>query len=350
MSRYYHSHKNNFMGVVAVQMLSLLLLMSLSCCDLEKAKTDFSQRHLEATETINRIYSFFGRNGRWPMKTDFDASGRHWMPPDWQYEGDPDQGGAVIWLHGPLHMIISYRFLPPEQGLVSNVWSLSFEGDKSTFQADVDYSLDLDDERDPDTIKDERKSYKKWELLEMTDGLGGVLPSEQRTIKRIKITFIAKDASPWKAGIVGNNPLVHETDDPRVLKAITRFLCFPLCHAVSENVHVGSCGRLLGTMVVTTSKDEFTVYITQLGFQLEDSSDLHTTFYSWGLAHFMDDLCVHKLNVHIPPDIMQNLTGESTTNLEKKILQRLNEQRREDIEKTDKQDRRHVPDSHLPPS
>ena len=30
-------------------------------------------------------------------------------------------------------MIISYRFTPPEQGAVDNIWTLSVEGDKSTF-------------------------------------------------------------------------------------------------------------------------------------------------------------------------------------------------------------------------
>ncbi len=46
-----------------------------------------------------------------------------------------------MWLHGPWHMILSYRFAPPQQGAASNTWTLSVEGDKSTFPADVGYSL-----------------------------------------------------------------------------------------------------------------------------------------------------------------------------------------------------------------
>jgi hypothetical protein len=46
-----------------------------------------------------------------------------------------------MWLHGPWHMILSYKFAPPQQGAVSNTWTLSVEGDKSTFSADVSYSL-----------------------------------------------------------------------------------------------------------------------------------------------------------------------------------------------------------------
>ena len=39
------------------------------------------------------------------------------------------------------HMILRINFPPPQQGAVSNTWTLSIEGDKSTFPADVGYSL-----------------------------------------------------------------------------------------------------------------------------------------------------------------------------------------------------------------
>ncbi len=207
---------------------------------------------------------------------------------------------------------------------------------KESLHSDAD-KVDDGDEVDNDVPE---KAKSMWELLEMTDGLVSIPPSEGRTIKRIKITFNAKDATPWKVGFVGNKPLVYETGDPRVLKAITRFLSFPLCLAVSENTHVGGGGyQVVGTMVVTTTKDEFTVYITKIGFQLEEYYQIHTAFYSWGLAHFLDDLCVHKLGIHIPPDIMHDLTGECIINAEKEILQQLNKQLRQDLEGAKKVER-----------
>lgn len=189
---------------------------------------------------------------------------------------------------------------------------------------------------------DSEKQESVWELLEMTKGLGGIPQSEQRYIKHVKITFIAKDASPLKVGFVGKKPLVYETDDPHVLDAITKFLWFPLRHAMSERFqrHISIGGAYdVGTMVVTTNKDAFTIYITQHGFQLGEDLYVDSLFYSWGLAHFLDDLCVHKLGIHIPPDIMRHLTGESRANGEKKILQRLNELRRKDLEGAKKVER-----------
>lgn len=179
-----------------------------------------------------------------------------------------------------------------------------------------------------------------WELLEMTDGMGGVPPSERRAINRIKITFNAKDATIWNVGFVGKKPLVYETDDPRVLHVITYFLSHPLRRAASGRSHgCEGSGFDVGTIEVTTSKDKFIITITRIGFLLGESPDLHTIFYSWGLAHFLDDLCIHKLGVHIPPNIMRHLTGEWMIDVEKKILQRLNEQFRKDLEGAKKAER-----------
>ncbi len=46
-----------------------------------------------------------------------------------------------MWRDGPWHLSLIYRFAPPQNGAVDNTWTLSIEGDKSTFPAEVDYSL-----------------------------------------------------------------------------------------------------------------------------------------------------------------------------------------------------------------
>ena len=102
---------------------------------------EFPKRHLEATQAIERAYAHLRENGSWPTKTEFERAGQRWLPPEWKYESDPDQGGPCIFLFGPWHMILTYRFAPPQHGEVDNTWTLSVEGDKRTFPADAVYSL-----------------------------------------------------------------------------------------------------------------------------------------------------------------------------------------------------------------
>ena len=109
--------------------------------EIQQSMKDFRQRHLEATQAIQRAYAHFREQGRWPAKADLERAGQRWLPPEWQYESDPEQGGPVMWLHGPSHMILSYKFELQQQGAVSNTWTLSVEGGKSTFPAKVGYSL-----------------------------------------------------------------------------------------------------------------------------------------------------------------------------------------------------------------
>jgi hypothetical protein len=106
----------------------------------EQPVKDFGQRHTEATVAIQRAYAYYRRYQRWPSQAEMEAGGKPWLPPKWQYVDAQNQGGPVLWLHGPEHMILSYRFAPPQQDAVNRTWAVSFEGDKRTFPADVDYS------------------------------------------------------------------------------------------------------------------------------------------------------------------------------------------------------------------
>src|SRR5258707_15504604 len=83
---------------------------------LKHSMSSFRDRHIEATNAIERIYAHYLRSGQWPMKANLTAPGKLELPPDWNYEDDADLGGPVIWVHGPYHMILSYRFSPPEHG------------------------------------------------------------------------------------------------------------------------------------------------------------------------------------------------------------------------------------------
>jgi hypothetical protein len=107
----------------------------------KQALKEFPKRHLEATQAIERAYAHFREHGRWPTKADLERDGQRWLPPGWEYESNPELGGPFMGRDGPWHLSLVYKFAPPQQGAVDNTWTLSVEGDKSTFPADVDYSL-----------------------------------------------------------------------------------------------------------------------------------------------------------------------------------------------------------------
>jgi hypothetical protein len=107
--------------------------------DLRRSLTALRGRHIEATEAIQRVYAFYGRQGRWPTKSEIEASGNPSIPETWDYSSDPQGTYAVLSLHGQYHSSLHYWFSPPRQGAVCNTWTLSVEGDKSEFEADVDY-------------------------------------------------------------------------------------------------------------------------------------------------------------------------------------------------------------------
>jgi hypothetical protein len=176
-----------------------------------------------------------------------------------------------------------------------------------------------------DLIAESRRQERFWKRLEMTEGHAGVPPSEERVIKRIKITLNGKDDSPMRVSLVGKARVVYETKDRRVLKAINTFLDLPFRYAIPANSSVGGGAYVLGTVVVTTNRDEFPISITTTGFQLEEgSASFRTMFYSWGLAHFLDDVCFEATRAHIPAGALAHLTGEDRFASERVILQELN--------------------------
>ena len=92
--------------------------------DIQQSMKDFRQRHLEATQVIEYAYAYFRDHGDWPSKADLERADQQWLSRGWEYNNDPTQEGPIMWLHGPNHMILSYRFTPPQQGAASNTWTL----------------------------------------------------------------------------------------------------------------------------------------------------------------------------------------------------------------------------------
>jgi hypothetical protein len=121
--------------------LYLVILFASIGWHFRQALKEFPKRHLEATQPIERTYAYFREHGRWPTNADVERGGQRWLPPGWEYESDPELEGPVISRDGPEHMTLVYYFAPPQPGVVDNTWTLSVEGDKRTFPADVGYSL-----------------------------------------------------------------------------------------------------------------------------------------------------------------------------------------------------------------
>jgi hypothetical protein len=169
-------------------------------------------------------------------------------------------------------------------------------------------------EREADLlINPKEPPQPRWELLECPHVVND--PISSRRIKHIKIKLLAKQNDPWGRGLAGDKDLVYETTAPSVLEAFEAFLKRPLRMAVQPGLH-GAMGDgssiSVGTIEVQTDKDTFTIHVSIVGFVLDsDTADLQNTFYSWGMAHFLDSLCAKLRGTHIPPEVMKKLSGEA---------------------------------------
>ena len=77
--------------------------------------------------------------------------------------------------------------------------------------------------------------------------------------------------------------------------------------------------------------EQFTIYVTDGAFLLgEDSSTMSRTFYSWGLAHVLDDVCLEKAGSHISPKIISGLSGGWRMEAEKKLFEDFKKGTKED--------------------
>ena len=106
--------------------------------DFPRQRQALQERHREARPIIELAYAHVAQHGKWPQPAEIEAAGHQLNSSNWQYEIDSDVGPPVIWLHGPYHMAISYRFSPPTVER-SDLWTLSVEGSKSEFRAETPY-------------------------------------------------------------------------------------------------------------------------------------------------------------------------------------------------------------------
>lgn len=109
--------------------------------EVPQAREDLIRRHREAAPAINRVYAFYATHNAWPSDETFKSSLRRDLPADWQYTNQGDGLGPVMMVHGSYHMRLVYRFDVSMPGTASDVWVLSFEGDKSTFRAEDPYEF-----------------------------------------------------------------------------------------------------------------------------------------------------------------------------------------------------------------
>jgi hypothetical protein len=162
----------------------------------------------------------------------------------------------------------------------------------------------------------------KWELLDFGEYGSSDGTVRKHHIKRMRIMLPEKKATPWGASLVGDKPVVYVIEDPHVLEAIEVFLRNPLRLVLAENadVTVGDM-YVVGKIVVSTNTEEFPIYITPSAFLLGDDSPLISrAFFSWGLAHVLDDVCSREAGTHISAEVMRWLSGEWRTERDKEVF------------------------------
>jgi hypothetical protein len=144
-----------------------------------------------------------------------------------------------------------------------------------------------------------------WNLLNM--GFG-------RRVTQISIILLEKRAVPFGKGVVGPKRFEYQTGEPSVVEVMTSSLDLPLRRACPDHEGFGfGVGHYsLGTMIVTTTKDQFVVGITDGGFALGSSDwTIQNVFYSWGVARQIDDVLFEETAKRLPLDVFQALSGES---------------------------------------
>jgi len=145
-----------------------------------------------------------------------------------------------------------------------------------------------------------------WRLLDFTD------PGSRR-ITSLRIVLPEKEKTPFGSGIAGDKRVVYTTTDATVMRAMERFLCWPMRHAVQDDVYGGPGSAFcVGEVHVRTTTDKLLVGISLAGFALEGrEANLQNTFYSWGLAKYVDDILFEKTHLHLPEDLFRTLSGEA---------------------------------------
>jgi hypothetical protein len=122
---------------------------------LRRSRDAFVERHSEARPLIESVYRHYSDTGTWP--TNEDIAGHSVAPADWVYSARTDpsdpQSPPMLALHGPYHTSLAYYFEPPKNGTISRRWKFSWEGDKTVFEAQQHYSLDLNSPYQPSLVE-----------------------------------------------------------------------------------------------------------------------------------------------------------------------------------------------------
>jgi hypothetical protein len=123
-------------GIVAVLVVVSLPIGFLArlAWDVRRSIVAVKARHAEASSAVRFVYEYRDLLGIWPTPEIVEASAT--LPPSWEYH--VDALSPVLWLHGPYHMSVSYRFATPPRE-PTREWEFCLEGDDAKFTADADY-------------------------------------------------------------------------------------------------------------------------------------------------------------------------------------------------------------------
>lgn len=150
-----------------------------------------------------------------------------------------------------------------------------------------------------------RDGHVRWELLWF---------GPDHRITKARLVLVDRASSPWgNTGIVKDR-LDTETSEPEVLRSLEFALHLPLTVGVSSDPKdgAGSGWNTIGKLILsTTRKEDIVIDITNAGFSLvEESGDIQTFFYSWGVAQHLDDLLFAARKQHLPLEIFESFSGE----------------------------------------
>lgn len=114
-------------------------------------------------------------------------------------------------------------------------------------------------------------------------------------------------------------PLNTTTTDSAILKRVALLGSFRPFRKANPRESGGGSGADLGELQLATDKRSWTIYLGVLGFCFDTGSQLHELFYSWILAHVVDDIYFQETKLHLPQLVITRLSGERDLETEKKV-------------------------------
>lgn len=166
------------------------------------------------------------------------------------------------------------------------------------------------DEEDEKIRKYHAKLDKAW---------GELFFATKRKVTKVQVVIFEKSETAFESGFNKKKKVSATSSSEDVCKAVHQFLEQPMRYALSSTKGGGGGSWYkVGEVVVTTDQGAFTVGLSYGGFTCDgEAANYQNVFFSWGLAHYVDDVYFEQSGQRLPEEVLKGWSGEAHLNHEK---------------------------------